>query len=146
MAYITNADIELRLGGDAYVQLTDDDGGGVADEEVVNEARLGAEGEVDSYLARRFAVPVDVLAHPELKGVLASLCLDLAEYRLRARRPPVAEDVVRRRQEAVAWLEAVAGGRIELPAVSAPAGPARGLSAGVVGNERILSRDELSDY
>ena len=29
MAYITNADIEERVGSDAYVQLTDDDGDGL---------------------------------------------------------------------------------------------------------------------
>ncbi len=30
MSYITNSDIELRVGSAAYVQLADDDGDGVA--------------------------------------------------------------------------------------------------------------------
>jgi len=146
MAYIINEDIEARVGADAYVQLTDDAGSGVADEGVVAEARLGAEGEVDSYLARRFRVPVDVTAYPELAGLLSSLALDLAEYRLRMRRPPVPEDVVRRRREAIDWLEGVSSGRVEPPAASALL-PAAGVSgAASVGNERVLSRDEMSDY
>ncbi len=87
MPYVTNADIEERLGTLAYVQLTDDTGSGAADLDKVNEARLGAEGEVDSYLAARYAVPVDLVAHPELSAVLRTFVLDLVEYRLRNRRP-----------------------------------------------------------
>ena len=64
MAYVTNEDIEQRLGSNAYVQLTDDDGDSVADVAVVDEARLGGEGEVDSYLARRFQVPIDLTTNP----------------------------------------------------------------------------------
>ena len=90
MAYITNADIEERLGSDTYVQLTDDDGDQVADVGVVDEARLGAEGEVNSYFARRYQVPIDLSVHGDLADLLASITLDLVEYRLRARRPPVA--------------------------------------------------------
>jgi phage gp36-like protein len=146
MAYITNEDIEARLGADAYVQLTDDAGSGVADENVVTEARLGAEGEMNSHLARRFRAPIDVTAHPELKGLLVSVALDLAEYRLRMRRPPVAEDMVRRRREAIDWLEAVAAGRVELPATSALPSSSSASGAASVGNERVLSRDEMSDY
>ena len=73
MAYISNSDIETRVGPAAYVQLTDDQGTGTANELVVDEARAGAEGEVDAYLARRFAVPIDLGQHPELAGILASV-------------------------------------------------------------------------
>ena len=44
MAYVTNTDIEERLGSQAYVQLADDDADGVADIGVVDEVRLAAEG------------------------------------------------------------------------------------------------------
>ena len=66
MAYISNEEIETRLGSSVYVQLTDDAGTGSADEAVVDEARAGAEGEVDAYLARRFAVPIDLAALPHV--------------------------------------------------------------------------------
>ena len=101
MGYITNADIEERLGTAAYVQLADDDGNGVADVGVVDEARLGAEGEANSYLGRRYSVPVSLTTHPDLADVLASFTLDLAEYRLRLRRPPVPDDARRRRDQAI---------------------------------------------
>ncbi|NUQ48213.1 MAG: DUF1320 domain-containing protein, partial [Phycisphaerae bacterium] len=101
MPYITDDDIKARLGPAAYVQLTDDEGTGVENLERLAEARLGAIGEADSYLAGRYAVPVDLTAHPELAAVLRSFVLDLAAYRLHQRRPPVPPDVVRRHDEAV---------------------------------------------
>ena len=147
MSYITNADIEERLGGVAFVQLADDDGNGVADVGVVDEARLGAEGEVNSYLGRRYAVPISLTTHPDLADVLASFTLDLAEYRLRLRRPPVPEDARRRRGQAIEWLTRVAEGRIELPsAMGVAASIARGTIAATVGEKRVLSREELADH
>ncbi len=147
MAYITNADIEERLGSAAYVQLTDDDGDGQADVGVVDEARLGAEGELNSYFARRYDVPIDLTAHPDLADLIKSFTLDLVEYRLRSRRPPVPQDITRRRADAVEWLTCVADGRVELPsATGVAASTARGPIAATLGNERVLSRDELSDH
>jgi phage gp36-like protein len=144
MAYITNADIELRLGSAAYVQLTDDDGNGVADTPVVDEARLAGEGEVNGYLARRFLAPIDVSTHAELADVLKSVTLDVVEYRLRLRRPPVSGDTRRRYEQTLAWLRGVAEGRIELPASSGlEANAALGTTAASAGEARLLTHDEL---
>lgn len=146
MAYVTNTDIEERLGTATYIQLTDDDNTGVADTDKVDEARLGAEGEVDSYLARRTAVPVDLVCCPELAAVLRSVVLDLVAYRLHGRRPPVADDIVRRRGEAIGWLERVADGRIALPAAhEPPANAATGLAAVATGAPRRATRETLRD-
>ncbi len=147
MAYITDADIEERLGSATYVQLADDDGDGVADAGVVAEARLGAEGEVNSHLARRFAAPIDLDVHPELAGLLKSVTLDLAEYRLRVRRPPFGDAALRRYQDSINWLRDIAEGSVELPSAAAVApAKSKGLIAETAGNERLLSRDELSGY
>ncbi len=144
MGYISNADIEERLGTASYVQLTDDTGTGEADADKVDEARLGAEGEVDSYLARRYAVPIDVTSHPELAGLLRSIALDLAEFRLHCRRPPVSEDVLRKRDATISWLSQVARGAIVLPSASAlPANEAEGFRAAVAGRRRVLTDDEM---
>lgn len=146
MAYITNADIEERVGSATLLQLADDDENGVADTGVVDEARLGAEGEVNSCLARRFSTPISLTAHPELADVLASITLDLAEYRLRLRRPPVSEDARRRRDEAVDWLRRVSDGRLALSATSPlPSRVTEGTIAQVTGAERLLSREEMTE-
>jgi phage gp36-like protein len=147
MAYITNVDIEERVGSDAYVQLTDDDGDGVADVGVVDEARLAAEGEVNSYLARRYQVPIDVTTHMDLADILASFTLDLAEHRLRARRPPVPQDIQDKRAQAVEWLSRIADGALELPSAAPVArNPTCGTLGATTGEARLLSRDELSGH
>ncbi len=147
MSYITNEDIERRLGSPAYVQLTDDDGNGSANEDVVDEVRLGAEGEVNSYLARRYAVPIDLTAHPELAGTLATIALDIAEYRLRVRRPPAPAEAIALYEHALHWLNQAADGKAELPSAGAVSpNPAHGPVAKITGDARILTREELSGH
>lgn len=147
MPYITNTDIQTRLGASAYVQLTDDAGTGNANEAVVDEARLGAEGQLDAYLARRYAVPIDLTQHAELSGLLRSIALDLAEHRLRLRRPPIPQEATSRRDAAVTWLLQVALGQINLPAVTTPAtSPLGDITPRVTGAERVFTRDELSGF
>ena len=146
MAYVTNNDIEERLGTAAYIQLTDDTGSGSADTDKMDEARLGAEGEVNSYLGRRYAVPIDLTAHAEVADVLKSFVLDLVEYRLHSRRPPVPSAVSGKRNQAIAWLDRVAGAEVVLPSVDPLAeNPATGLAAETSSDERIFTRDELDN-
>ncbi|HRX86462.1 MAG TPA: DUF1320 family protein [Phycisphaerae bacterium] len=145
MAYVTKEDVELRLGTRAYVQLTDDAGSGSADEAVVAAALAEAEGEVDSYLARRHRVPIDVVAHAEVGPVLAAVTLDVVEYRLNARRPPVPADVAARYRAALAWLAAVGSGEAVLPAAAPlPGSTATGTVAAAAGDATVLGRDELA--
>lgn len=146
MAYITNADIETRLGHDLYVQLTDDAGTGSANEDVVSEARLGVEGEMDSYLGRRYAVPVSLDDRPELAGVLKSAALDLAEYRLQARQGAAPTEVQAKHEVAMRWLQRVAAGEAVLPSTTEmPANPAMGFTAQAVGSERALTEEEMEN-
>jgi phage gp36-like protein len=147
MAYISNADIEERLGSDAYVQLTDDDGDGVADVGVVDEARQGAEGEVDSCLAKRYKVPVDVESDGELAALLASIALDLVEFRLRSRRPPIPDEAKAQAKRAREWLQDVANGTAELASAERlESGYVPGPISQSSGEPRMLSHDELSSY
>jgi phage gp36-like protein len=146
MSYITNADIESRLGTAAYIALTDDAGSGTADGDKVDEARLGAEGEADSYLATRYQVPVSVSLEGEVAAVLKTFVLDLAAYRLHSRRPPVPADVVRRRQEAVEWLVRVASGMVQLPsALPLAVNAALGIVGEAGGPAREMTRETLRD-
>lgn len=146
MPYITNTDIEERLGHAAYVQLTDDTNSGIADEDKINEARLSAEGEVDSYLSRRCAVPVDVTTHPELAGVLLGVTLDLAEYRLFVRRSPAPDEIKAKRDAAVRWLQRIASGEAVLPCLSElPANTTAGITGQAIGARRTLTRTEIRD-
>lgn len=146
MSYATNADVLQRMGSTLYVQLTDDAGTGAADEEKVTEARVAAEAEVDSYLGRRYAVPVDVGGQVAAQAILKSITLDLVECRLHSRRMPVPAGVTSKRAAAIAWLERVAAGDVVLPAtVELPASEASGFQAVAIGSTRVWGRDEAGD-
>lgn len=146
MAYVSNANIQALLGTAAAIELTDDSGTGSVNLDILTAARLGAEGEANSYFAARYRVPLDVSADAELAAAIATFVLDLAIYRLHSRKPPVPDDVVRRRQEAVAWLLRVADGRIPLPSATPPPdNDAAGLLGESAGPSRIMTRDSLDD-
>jgi phage gp36-like protein len=146
MAYATNADVEERLGTTLYVQLTDDSGTGSADEDKVTEARQAAEAEIDSYVGRRYAVPIDTTGQDELAAMLKSVTLDLAEHRLHARRPPIPDAIRQKRTFAVQWLERAASGQVVLPTAIELAGSGTsGVVGKVTGPARVMSRDELSN-
>jgi phage gp36-like protein len=146
MSYVTNAEIQSRLGTQVYIQLTDDTGSGSADVAKVDEARLGAEGEVNSYLATRYAVPVNLSGESEVQAVLKSFVLDLVSYRLHSRRPPVPADIVRRREEAVTWLGRVASGLVQLPsAVTLAENASMGPLPQAVRPARSMTRESLEN-
>ncbi len=144
MSYASHNDLETRLGTTVYVQLTDDAGTGVADVGKANTVLREAEGEVNSFLGRRYAVPVLVDGQEGLAAVLRGVTLDIAEYRLHARRLSVPDAVVRKREAAVVWLQRVAGGEVVLPCDRELArNAAKGIGCAVVGTERVMSREEL---
>lgn len=145
MNYVSANDVQERLGDQLYVELTDDSGSGSADLDKVYEAIEGAEGEANSYLGRRYAVPVDLSGQSMIADVLKSFVLDLVEHRLHSRRPPVPEDVRRKRSEALTWLKRVADGEIVLPTATTVAhSDGAGMPGKAFGSPRELTRDELS--
>lgn len=145
--YITSEDLEKRVGAKAFVQLADDDGDGTADPDVISEIRLGALGEVNSYLGVRYETPIDTDVHTKLVGLLKSISLDMAEFRLRLRRPPVPEEVTARRNVTLKWLRDVAASRVSLPSITQLAtNRTHGPIAKVLGVPRVLSRDSLDGF
>ena len=120
MAYIVNQDIIDRVGNDTAVQLTSETGTTVITA-VVDEVRLSSEGEVNGYLAKRYAVPVDLTAHADLAATLKGYTLDIAVFRLHKRRPPVDKDIRASRDDAIKWLMGIVKGEIVLPASVTPA-------------------------
>lgn len=124
MAYIDTQMLAERLGTPFYDRLTDRQAGTTADPAVAEQIVAEAQAEADSYLARRYATPVDLSRHPELADTLAARVLDLAEY-IAWKSSPFVSDVPDRvrfvYEQARAWLEAVAEGRLLLPAARPPA-------------------------
>lgn len=124
MAYITTTQLSARLGATIYARLSDRVNGTTANVEVAQQIVSEAEAEADSYLAKRYATPVDLGAHPELAGVLQARVLDLAEHAAWQGSPFVSDPPQRVRMlyaSALAWFEAVARGAVTLPAAAPPA-------------------------
>jgi phage gp36-like protein len=147
MAYITTTDLEQRLGSTLYARLTDRETGIAVDSNVAAELVAQAEAETDGYLARRYATPVDVSAHPELTQLLQARVLDIAEYRAWLGSPFVSDVPSRVKtlyDESVQWLRGVAMGALDLPAASPPAS-ATGADDGprLEATERKFTAEEL---
>ncbi|MCB9853520.1 MAG: DUF1320 domain-containing protein [Phycisphaerales bacterium] len=146
MAYVSNADIQALLGTAATIELTDDAGSGTINASILTTARIGAEGEANSYFATRYRVPVELSNEAEVAAVIQTFVLDLAVYRLHSRKPPIPDDIVRRRQEAVAWLSRVADGRVRLPSIALlQDNDAAGLIGKATGPTRTMTRESLDD-
>lgn len=147
MAYINTSDLNERLGDTLYARLTDRDAGVTADTSVALRIVDEAQALADSYFARRYATPIDLTAHPELRDVIEARVLDLAEF-IAWRQSPLVSDVpdrVRLMHEAARrWFEAVAAGRLLLPAASPPASSTASETAPrASGASRRFTHDEL---
>lgn len=147
MAYVTLQQFKDRLGQALYDRLTDRVSGVTGNDAVGQQIVDEAEALVNSYLARRYATPVDLAQHPELADVLAVRVLDVAEY-LAWQGSPFVSDLPDRVEvlqgQVVRWLEKVASGQVELP-VSSPLGAPVASDDGprYAATERKFTADEL---
>jgi phage gp36-like protein len=119
MPYMTTTDLETRVGTQQAAELTTESGS-TPDATIMGETVDAALGEVDGYLARRYAVPVDLVAYPQVAGILKGVSLDIAVYRLHTRRQPAPEGIQMSRDKAIEWLLRVSRGDILLPAAAVP--------------------------
>lgn len=148
MSYITISQLEARLGSPLYARLTDRATGATADATNAQQIIDESEALADSYLARRYATPIDLTARPELANVLEARVLDLAEYGAWKGSPFVGQvpgRVWNTYTAALDWFERVARGEIALPAAGSPASHnAIGGEVYFAARERTFSADELN--
>jgi phage gp36-like protein len=124
VAYTTISQLESRLGSTLYARLTDRVNGTTADATVAQRIVDEAEALANAQLAKRYATPIDLTAHPELADVLEARVLDLAEY-LAWRDSPfvnvIPDRVLFLHEETSGWFASVGAGETDLPASSPPA-------------------------
>jgi phage gp36-like protein len=141
MSYILEADLLGQLSQAQLVQLTDDVGNGVVDSTRVTQAITDAEGEINGYVATRYAVPL-IVPVPDL---IKKLDIDITVYNLWRRRQKIPDLIRTAYEDAVKKLEAIAKGTITLGVDAAPA--AQSGSAGeTFGPERVFNRDKLGSF
>lgn len=122
--YATLDDMTAAFGLDELVEITDRDHTDAVDVALVDEALLRAASEADSYLARRYPVPI---ASPVPPVLVAAVC-DIARYRLTGGPASETDPILARYRQVIKWLERVADGKADLPGQSLPG---EGSTAGV---------------
>ena len=144
MPYASQTDITALYGTQSLV-VADHARTGVPDAAAIARALEMASGEIDTYLARRYALPLPVTpAH------LVQLCVDIALYRLALSADVASEEHRRRYEDALGVLTKIADGRaaLVLPAAAPAEGeePVTGAKPIVVGGPgRLFSREQLRD-
>lgn len=130
MAYCDREDIIRELGGQTLIELTSDSD--TIEWGVVDKAILRASSLIDSYLARRYTVPLE--NPPE---VIEDAAIVITTYFLYAKRAhsaaaEVPADLKERYQQVISWLKDLAAGKAEIDIDAGGTGDGN-LSAGGVG-------------
>lgn len=136
MVYATQQDIIDRYGNAALLVVADRDGSGAVDADVVTKALADASTEIDTYLAARYALPLD--AAP---AALVQPCVDIAMYRMGiAPGAGGTEEQRTRYEDAKSVLKDISKGTASL-GIESPA-PTVGGVVTVSGPRRIFGRDK----
>jgi phage gp36-like protein len=138
--YATLDDLLAAFGEDELLAITDRGNTGAVDAALAGAALSRAASEADSYLARRYAVPV---ADPVPPVLTAAVC-DIARYRLTGGPASETDPILERYRQAVQWLTRIAAGAADLPGLTLPDG---GSVAGVAFStgRRVFDRRPVSE-
>lgn len=109
MTYALQVDLVTAFGEGELIQLTDraDPPAGTVDAAIVTRALEAADGEIDSYLATRYSLPLITVP-----VILRDCAADIARYRLHDRGVP--DRVKDAYEKRIAWLRDVAAGRASI--------------------------------
>lgn len=147
MSYITKADILTRIELRKLVQLTDDAGTGTVNEDVVASIIAEAEGTIDAYARVRYSLPLTVT--PKVR----STCLDIADFRLHARRATTTEGIFGLKEKAydkaIQFWKDVSTGKAALDVAAAEESQTNPTSGDAVlkGSSRsVFTDDKLSSF
>lgn len=138
MTYAVQADMVTALGEDELIQLTDraDPPVGAIDAAVLTRALEAADGEIDSYLAARYTLPL-----ASVPTILRDCAIDIARYRLHDRgMPDLVKDTYKDR---LAWLRDVAKGVASLGIDTDSLTPASAGLPEMTSGGRVFARETL---
>lgn len=143
MPYATQQDLIDRFGEEELIQLTDRTNlpATTIDAAVVAAALADADALADSYLAKRYRLPLD-----PVPDVLTRTTADIARYHLHGRRTDKDDPVTRAYSQALAWLKDVSKGLVQLDAAGSAPDQSGGGQVQVSAPDRVFSRDSLSGF
>ncbi|WAC06583.1 MAG: DUF1320 domain-containing protein [Thermodesulfobacteriota bacterium] len=139
MAYCIEDDIKKQLPENKLIELTDDNGDGVADTGVVDKAIADADAEIDTYLSGRYTVPLS-----PVPPIINKVSVDISIWNLFSRRQ-VADEVAKERyRAAVDLLKLIAKGDVSLGIVPEPAGGEQQIKTSRVKTDRTFTIGQRS--
>ena len=113
MAYCTEQEIiNLCIGKDALIRLTDDKKANEVDSDKVAAAIKAASAEIDKYVSGRYTVP---FADGSVPDLVNSWCCYLSTYFLHRAQTTIPRSVQSNRDLAVKNLRAVMAGEVSIP-------------------------------
>jgi phage gp36-like protein len=146
MTYAVLADIVTLYGQNALV-VADHDRDGLPDEDAVTRAIEAAQGEIDTYLAARYPLPLH-----EVPSFLKQLCVDIALYRLALAADVATTEHRTRYDDALGHLKKIGEGKAALVFITPAPAPDPDASAfdrpqPIVqgGPAKIFTRDQMRD-
>ena len=138
MRYITEAYLIERYGRETLLQLTDRDDTGVVGQAMLSQAIEDAETQIDSYLAERYRLPLQVVP-----GSLKRHAGSMAYYLLFNDAPT--ETAQKHYDQAMTWLKDIAAGRATLQAEGREAASAAGRPQAQAG-EKVFTDQSLEGF
>ncbi len=141
MTYALRQDLVDRFGELELIQLTDRENvpPEEVDDTVVNRALGDADGLIDSYLGKQYALPLSVVP-----PVLTKVAADIARYFLHGEAADKDSAVARNHAAAIAWLKDVAKGLVQIDDGGDVPAQAGGGAIKANPSTRIFRRDTLA--
>lgn len=139
MTYATQQDMIDRFAQTELVQLTDRANTGNIDATVLGQALADANAAIDGYLQGRYTLPLAVVPQ-----VLTQYACDIARYRLYD--DAASEQVQKRYDDAIKFLELVAQGKITLGLSSGGDAPAEADGAQMEGTDPVFRREDSTGF
>ncbi|VWB82146.1 hypothetical protein BLA13014_03783 [Burkholderia aenigmatica] len=134
--YATVEFMTKRFGQREVIALSDREQTGEVDSTVLADALDEASAEIDTYLAGRYALPID----PQPK-MLAGTCCDIARYRLCGGETVMTDEIDKRYKAAIAFLKLVASGDVTLGSTTTGSVTQPDNSVQFVTGTRVFSRE-----
>lgn len=139
MSYAVQADLVGRFSEQEIIQLTDRQGLGVIDVDVLQQALLDADAEIDGYIGSRVTLPLTTVPR-----ILVGYACDIARYKLYA--DDATEQVRLRYQDAIKFLALVGQGKLSLGVDTAnePVATSGGVQSSAP--DRVFNADSLAGF
>ncbi len=109
MGYCSKEELLARIPQEYLIDLTDDDGDGIEDNDVISEVIEQASSEIDAYLSRRYDTPL-----LNVPAVIEKICVELVIYYLHLRADKVTDAWKDTYERAIELLRSLANGDVKI--------------------------------